>query len=242
MNLKVCSDDQMGQTDLFLYSILGFADPVSSWTHLIGGGVALVLGIRLCIQFHGPTLYRVGLITFVIGTVFMFSMSGVYHILDHDGSGRYVLQHLDHAAIWVMIAGTFTPIHLMLFQGWKRWGILLFIWAAAINGVVLKTVFFDGFPEWFSLILYLGMGWAGIFSGILIARDHGLASIHLLAYGGLAYSVGAITEFLRSPIIIPGVIGPHEMFHFAIIIGVMCHWRFIEQTIQLSKVEATESE
>ncbi|MDP7312411.1 MAG: hemolysin III family protein [Candidatus Thalassarchaeaceae archaeon] len=242
MNLKVCSDCHMEQTDYFLYSILGFADPVSSWTHLIGSGVALVMGIRLCLHFQGPALHKTGLITFVSGTVFMFSMSGVYHILDHDSSGRYVLQHLDHAAIWVMIAGTFTPIHLMLFQGWKRWGILFFIWAAAINGIVLKTVFFDDFSEWFSLILYLGMGWAGIFSGILIAREHSMISMHLLAYGGIAYSVGAIIEFLRSPIIIPGVLGPHELFHFAIIIGVMCHWRFIEHTILMSTAEITESE
>jgi channel protein (hemolysin III family) len=234
----------MERAEYFRYSFLGFADPVSSITHLIGAAVALILGIRLCIRFNGPILYRFGLITFVSGTVFMLSMSGVYHLLDHNGSGRYVLQHLDYASIWLMIAGTFTPVHLLLFQGWKRWGILLIIWAIAINGVVFMTVFFDDFPEWLALVFYLGMGWVGLYSGILIFREHGLDFVRLLGYGGIAYSVGAILDFIESPTIIPGVIETHEIFHFAIIIGIVCHWRFIEQAIQLSAVvdaEATES-
>ena len=232
----------MATVDYSRISALGFADPVSSWTHLIAAAVALALGIRLAIRFRGPVLHKIGLITFVFGSVFMLSMSGVYHILDHGGSGRYVLQHLDHAAIWVMIACTFTPIHLMLFNGWRRWGILAVIWAAAINGVVLKSVFFDDFAEWFSLSLYLGMGWAGVVSGVMIARLQGLGFIRLLAYGGIAYSIGAIVEFLPLPDIIPGVVGGHELFHFAIIIGVVCHWRFIDQVIQISTVEMNENE
>jgi len=212
-------------------SVLGFADPVSSWTHLVGATLALILGLRLITRFRGSNLHRSGLVVFVFATVFLLSMSGVYHLLSHGSSGRYVLQHLDHAAIWVMIAGTFTPIHLMLFKGWKRWGILAFIWVAAITGLVLKTVFFDGFPEWLGLILYLGMGWAGLFSGILLAREYGIGFIRLLAYGGISYSVGAILEFIRAPTIFPGIIGAHELFHFAIIFAIVCHWRFIEVVV-----------
>jgi len=231
----------MEPVDEPIISVLGFADPVSSWTHLIGAVIALVLGIRLCTRYSGPLLYRTGLIVFVFGTVFLLSMSGVYHLLGYGGSGRYVLQHLDHAAIWVMISGTFTPLHLMLFEGWKRWGILLIIWAVAINGVVFKTIFFDDFPEWLGLVLYLGMGWAGLFSGVLIARKHGLNFVSLLAFGGIAYSVGAILEFLRTPVIIPGLVGPHELFHFAVIIGIVCHWRFIVQVIQWKSLDQSQA-
>ncbi len=84
-----------------------------------------------------------------------------------------------------------------------------------------------------------------LYSGILIFREHGLDFVRLLGYGGIAYSVGAILDFIESPTIIPGVFETHEIFHFAIIIGIVCHWRFIEQAIQLSAVvdaEATESE
>ena len=223
----------MEPVDYFRHSFLGFADPVSSWTHLIGAAFALILGIRLCIRFKGPVLYRLGLMTFVFCTVFMLSMSGVYHLLDHNGTGRYVMQHLDYASICLMIAGTFTPIHLLLFKGWKRWGILLFIWVLAINGVIFMTVFFDDFPGWLALIFFLGLGWAGFYSGILAAREYDREFVRLLAYGGIAYSIGAILDVFDSLTIIPGVIGTHELFHFAIIIGITYHWRFIEQAILL---------
>jgi channel protein (hemolysin III family) len=223
----------MVETDYEIYSFIGFAEPVSSLLHLIGATVFLYLGIKMCVNYNGNRINRSGLIIFAFGTVFMLSMSGVYHLLDQGGTGRYVLQHLDHAAIWIMIAGTFTPIHLILFKGWKRWAILLLIWTVAINGVVLKTIFFDSFPEWLGLILYLGMGWVGLYSGILISKDYDMDFIKPLMYGGIAYSVGAILEFMRAPELIPGVIGPHELFHIAIIFGVVYHWRFVSEIILL---------
>jgi channel protein (hemolysin III family) len=217
-------------------AIPGFADPVSCWTHLLGAAVALVAGTLLVARFRGPGLYRAGLFTFVFGTVFMFSMSGVYHLLGPGGSPRYVLRHMDHVAIWVMIAGTFTPIHIMLFRGWSRWGVLVFIWVAAINGIVLKTVFFDDFPEWLGLALYLGLGWVGCVTIVLLVRRFGLRASRFMIYGGLAYSVGAVVEFLKPPFLIPGVVGPHELFHFAVIAGVLCHWRFVKQATRLAGV------
>ena len=213
---------------------LGFSDPVSSWLHLIGAVVALVLGIRMLKRFDGPRLYRLGLYIFIFGTMFMFSMSGVYHILDQGSVARYVFQHLDHASIWLMIAGTFTPIHLMLFRGWMRWGILALIWTAAINGIVLKTIFFDEFPEWLGLVFYLCLGWIGILSANVLIKRVGVHGIRLVAYGGIAYSIGAIFEFFQPPFFIEGIFGPHEVFHIAVILGVFFHWRFIESATVLA--------
>lgn len=227
----------MEPVDYFRYSFLGFADPISSWTHLLAACVSLFLGVRLCVRFRGPLLYRFGLIIFVTCTVFMLSMSGVYHLLAHNGTGRYVMQHLDYASICLMIAGTFTPIHLLLFEGWKRWGVLIFIWVIAINGVVFMTVFFDDFPEWLALVFFLAMGWAGAYSGVLAMREYDWELVRPLAYGGIAYSMGAILDVFDSLTLIPGILGTHELFHFAIIIGIIYHWRFIEQAILCSKVE-----
>lgn len=235
----------MDPVEYFRYSFLGFADPVSSMTHLIAAAFAIVFGIRLCTQFNGPKLQRYGLIIFVSCTVFMLSMSGVYHLLEHNSSGRYVLQHLDYAAIWLMIAGTFTPVHLLLFQGLKRWNVLIIIWLIAINGVIFMSIFFDDFPQWLALLFYLCMGWVGFYSGILVYREYGLEFVRFLGYGGIAYSVGAILDYIESLTIIIGVIETHEIFHFAIIIGIICHWRFIQQAIELfedGENKATESE
>ncbi len=214
--------------------VSGFADPVSSWTHLLGAAVVLVAGTLLVARFRGPVRDRVGLVIFVCGAAFMFSMSGVYHLLSPGSTSRYVLRHLDHAAIWVMIAGTFTPIHLMLFRGWGRWGVLTLIWTAAITGIVLKTIFFDDFPEWLGLAFYLGLGWVGCVTGIVLIRRLGVRAARSLIYGGLAYSFGAVFEFLQPPFLIPGVIGPHEVFHFAVIVGVIYHWGFVKQATLLA--------
>ena len=223
---------------------IGFSDPFSSLLHLIAAAVCLWFGIKLLYDFKSPLGARISLGVFVFGAVFMFSMSGVYHLLDQGGTPRYVMQHLDHAAIWIMIAGTFTPIHVILFTGWKRWGVLGFVWTAAITGLVLKTVFFDEFPEWLGLIFYLGLGWVGVFSGIMLAKQKEWHDVRLMGYGGIAYSLGAVFEFFRPPFFIQGVIGPHEIFHIAIIFGAYYHWTFIVQhaDVKLNALRLNESE
>ncbi len=154
--------------------------------HLTAAAVCLWFGSDNCCTNSKATSLaaRMSLGVFVFGAVFMFSMSGVYHLLDQGGTPRYVMQHLDHAAIWIMIAGTFTPIHVILFTGWRRWGVLAIVWTAAITGLVLKTVFFDEFPEWLGLIFYLALGWVGVFSGTMLAKQTGWQGVRLLGYGG----------------------------------------------------------
>jgi channel protein (hemolysin III family) len=220
-----------------ILSVPGFADPVSCWTHLLGAVVALIAGIRLVYGFRGPGLIRFGLILFVFGTLFMFSMSGVYHLLG-QGTARAVLRRLDHAAIWVMIAGSFTPIHLIHFRGWARWGVLGFVWLVAINGIVFKTVFFDSFPAVLGMSLYLGLGWFGMLSVFLLTRSIGFRGTLPMIYGGLAYSVGALIELLQPPQLVSGVVGPHEIFHFGVIAGATFHWRFISQAAATRGSEA----
>ena len=208
-------------------------------THLLAAGVALVLGAIMILRFRGRKHHRLGITVFVAGTVFMFSMSGVYHMMGPDGMARYVMQHLDHAAIFVMIAGTMTAIHLLLFRGWKRWGVIIFIWIATVNGIVFKTIWFDEFPEWLGLTIYLTMGWMGLVTVALVVRKMGLRPARTLVFGGISYSVGAVIEFARPPFLIPGVFGPHEVFHLAVIGGVMFHWRFLVHAIERVRFDRT---
>jgi channel protein (hemolysin III family) len=137
------------------------------------------------------------------------------------------MQVLDHAAIFVLIAGTFTPLAILLFQGRSRWGILLVIWTAAINGVTLKTIFFDDVPEGLSVSLYLAMGWFGIVAGSALWRRYGFRFIQQLIWGALAYTVGAVVDYLRWPVLVPGVVGPHELFHLLVLAGIGFHWSFV---------------
>ena len=218
-------------------SIPGFSDPFSSMSHLLGALVFLFLGVKLIFQARGHAGYVFAVSIFVFSVVFLLSMSGVFHLLDHDTMGRAVLQRLDHAGIFGLIAGTFTPVHSILFKGFWRWGILFLIWALAITGMTLKSIFFHDMAEWLGLLFYLGLGWVGILSAYLTHRLHGFTIIKPLLYGAIAYTAGASLEFLRLPIVIPGVIGPHELFHIAVLLGIAWHWQFVKNLIQLKSTE-----
>ncbi len=208
------------------YPIPGFAEPVSSLTHLLSAGIFAVAGGFLLRRGRGDMARIVALGVFVFCCVFLLSMSGVYHLLD-AGAAHRVLQRLDHAGIFAVIAGSFTPIHWILFAGWGRWGVLLLVWALAITGITLKVVFFDEIPEWLGLATYLGLGWIGLASGFVLWRRFGFGLIRPLVCSGLAYTVGGVLEFLRMPVIIPGVVGPHELLHLGVIAGVAFHFRFL---------------
>lgn len=215
-------------------SIPGFTDPVSCWTHLLASGVALVAGVFLIRRSRGSAARVAAVTAFVACAVFMFAMSGVYHLLDRDGAGRAVLQRLDHAGIFAMIAGTFTGLHGAAFRGPWRWAFILLLWVLAATGITLKTIFFESTSEALGLTLYLSMGWLGAVSWFVIRR-RAPAVARLILIGGAAYTAGALIEFARWPDLIPGVIGPHEIFHFGVIAGVAWHWRAVMLAVDGSK-------
>ena len=117
--------------------IPGFADPVSSLSHLAGVLAFGILAVPLLLRARGHPGRIAALAVFALGAVFLLSMSGVYHLLPDGSAGRYVLRHLDHAAIFFLIAATFTPVHVILFRGAWRWGMLALIWTVAATGITL---------------------------------------------------------------------------------------------------------
>jgi channel protein (hemolysin III family) len=151
----------------------------------------------------------------------------IYPPLQPGYMGRMVMQRLDHAAIFGLIAGTFTPVYGLLFRGFERWATLAFVWAIAAAGITLKTMFFAMIPEGLSVAVYLGFGWVGLYSGTLLARRYGMRFIRPLVWGAAAYTAGAILDFLRWPKLLTGVLGPHELFHLFVLAGIGCHWCFV---------------
>jgi channel protein (hemolysin III family) len=210
-----------------MLSIPGFSDPVSSLTHLLGAVVFAVLGGFLIARGRGEARRVVALAVFVFSCVLLLSLSGVYHLLTPQTAGRSVLLRLDHAAIFVLIAGSFTPVHVILLrERWQQY-LLAGIWVAAITGLTLKTVYFDSVPSWLGLLMYLGLGWLGLISTIALARRFGVRFILPLVWGALAYTTGAVAEFLGWPVLVAAVFGPHEVFHLAVLAGISFHWAFI---------------
>lgn len=180
----------------------------------------------MLLRARGQADRIVSLAIFCYSAVLLLSISGVYHLLEPDGTAREVLRRIDHAAIFILIAATFTPAHVLLFRGWGRWGFLALIWTYAVVAILLKAIFFHQIPKGLSLTLYLGMGWLGLYTGISLWRRYGYEFIRPILWGGIAYSVGAILEALRWPVVIPGVIQWHEIFHVAVLIGLTFHWAF----------------
>lgn len=210
-----------------LPSIPGFSDPFSSLSHLAGAVLFAILGVFLVVRGWGNARRVVSLAIFAVSCVLLLALSGVYHLLAHDTAARGVLMRLDHAAIFVLIAGSFTPVHaILLRERWHR-GLLLGIWLAAIAGLTLKTVYFDSMAAWLGLAMYLGLGWMGVLSTAVIARRFGWRFILPLAWGALAYTAGALVDHFRWPQPIPGVVEAHELFHLAVLAGISFHWAFI---------------
>lgn len=203
-------------------------DPFSALTHLAGAIVCAFAGVAL-VRRAEPSRRRWSLGIFAATAVVLLLASFTFHSLPSGSIARTVAQRLDHAAIFLLIAGTFTPIHAILFRGLLRWGMLAFIWAAAIAGLTLKVVFFNDVPEALGVSAYLAMGWLGVISMVCIAATRGIRFVSPLIVGGLAYSIGAVCEFTGQPTLIVGVIGSHEVFHVAVLAGLGCHWMFIRR-------------
>ena len=215
-----------------MLSILGFADPISSWMHLLGAVVFAVLGAVLVSRARGNPQRQALLIVYAVCCVFTLSVSGVYHLLPRGGE-RSVMLRLDHSAIFALIAGTFTSVQGILCRGWMRWVPMIVMWVAAVVGITLKLLFLTSLPGWFWVALYIIPSWV-IGSPVLwvLVSKHGVRCLSLLIWGGVAYTIGAIFNKMGPPIV-PGVFGPHEMWHVLVLVGMGLHWKFIYDFAQI---------
>lgn len=208
------------------HSLPGFFEPVSCFTHLFAAPVFAVIGWFLLQKSRGSWARSISLAVMVVTTVFLLSMSGIYHLLE-EGSARTIMMQLDVAGVFTLIAGTATPVHAILFTGLKRWLPLLIVWVSAAVGITLRIVFWNSFPSWVGIAIFLVMGWGGAASCLLLWRRFGYSFIEPLFMGGLAYTIGAIILGLHWPNVIPGIIGPHELWHVAVLVGLSLHWAFV---------------
>jgi hemolysin III len=210
-----------------IVSIPGFSDPFSSMSHLLGAALFTVFSVFLLQRGRGDALRMASLAIFCFGTVFLLSSSGVTHLLGRDGTAHSVMRRIDHAAIFALIACSFTPIHVILFRGRQRWIVLILVWTVAILGIAIKTVYFDLISPAAGTAVYIGMGWIGLASWLAVVRQYGFQFARPIMWGGFAYTIGGVLDSLHWPVLVSGVIQWHEVFHVAVLIGLGCHWAFI---------------
>ena len=164
-------------------------------SHIVGGGMGIAATV-LCVVMAALEGNGYGVVSGAIfggSMVALYTISSVYHGL-HGGTGKKVMQILDHCTIYFLIAGTYTPFCLCAIREHDSalgWGTFGFVWALAVVGIVLNAIDLERFQK-VSMVLYLGMGWCIILTGKLIVQLLGGAGFALLVGGGVAYTVGAV--------------------------------------------------
>jgi hemolysin III len=156
----------------------------------------------------------------------MLGTSALYHRVLWAPKARRMMRRADHAAIYLLIAGTYTPYCLLVLEGGWRWTVLAIVWAGAAAAIVQKFVWVDA-PTWVAAVIGLALGWVGVVAFPEIFRDTGVTGTMLLALGGLLYTIGAVVYACKRPDPVPRVFGYHELFHALVVGAALCQYAAI---------------
>ena len=201
-------------------------EPVSSLTHLAGFFAAIV-GLVLIVQAAAHDAPKATAMA-IYGTslALLFFSSAVYHFFDLGPRGNKLLRHLDHASIFLLIAGSYVPPMLVLLGGTWRISMLIAVGGLAILGIVLQ-LFWMNAPRGITTTLYLAIGWIVIIPAPIILPQLDGLQLATLIGGGLAYSVGAVVYALKWPDPFPLRFGFHEIWHLFVLAGAGAHFAFM---------------
>ncbi|MDH6579094.1 hemolysin III family protein [Kitasatospora sp. MAP5-34] len=181
------------------------------WLHAGMFPASVAAGIVL-ICLADSTSARIACAIYSVSAWLLFGVSAVYHRFDWGPRGDAVLRRLDHANIFLIIAGSYTPFTILLLDGGKRDVLLWLVWGGALAGIAFR-VFWVGAPRWLYTPCYLALGWAAVFFLPDFLRTGGVAVITLMVIGGLLYSAGGVVYGLKRPNPSPRWFGFHEVFH-----------------------------
>ena len=202
-------------------------DPISALTHLIGFIVSVALTPVLFIKASYSMCTITDLIALAVyrlSVSLLYRASTAYHTFILPGRGARILKKFDHMSIFVMIAGTYTPVCLILMNRNTGIPLLIAVWSVAAVGMLVKA-FWVYCPKYVSSIIYIAMGWAALFKIRIIRTALGPGAFTLLLTGGIFYTVGGIIYALK--IRFNDDWSEHEIFHLLILLGSLCHYLLI---------------
>lgn len=199
------------------------------WLHLVCFFVAVPAGIAV-VALASSGRGRIGASVYALGLVALFGVSGTYHRGRWSAAKRRLMQKLDHGTIFVMIAGSYTPLCLLVLRGWVAWTLLALAWSMASLGFVLS--FTDSrVTRVMRGTLYIVMGWTSVIAGPQLVHNLSLAELVLMAVGGFLFTVGAIFLATHWPDPFPRVFGYHEVWHVLVVAAVVCHFVAISSVV-----------
>jgi hemolysin III len=207
-------------------------EPVSGLTHL-GAAIIAAIGLAVIVYIGRDSFTKtISLVVYGVSLVLMFAASAAYHLIKSSPPITKLLRKLDHSAIYLLIAGTYTPICLYYFSGFWRWGLLSIIWLMAASGIAIK-IFFLNPRRWLTAGIYLVMGWLSLMAITEMVSTMPAPALIWLVLGGLFFTLGAVVYAARKPDFYPGVFGFHEVWHIFVIMGCLAHFILVAAYVAL---------
>lgn len=202
-------------------------DPGSAITHFIGMMMALLATIPLLVKAarEPDRLHLIALSVFALSMFLLYTASTTYHSLDISAKVNRRLQKMDHMMIFVLIAGSYTPICLIALRGHTGKLLCILVWSVALVGIIVKACWITC-PKWFSSVIYIGMGWLCVLAFSQIFHALSKPAFGWLLAGGIIYTIGGIIYALKVPIFNAKHknFGSHEIFHLFVMGGSACHF------------------
>ena len=202
-------------------------DPGSAITHFIGMLMAVFAAIPLLIKAarEPEHIYIISITVYAVSLILLYAASTSYHTFDKSERVNTILKKIDHMMISVLIAGSYTPICLLVLKGKTGIILLSIVWGIAILGILLKA-FWVYCPKWVSSVLYIGMGWTCVLAFTQILNSLSPAAFGWLLAGGIIYTIGGIIYAMKLPLFNARhkYFGSHEIFHLFVMGGSICHF------------------
>ena len=194
------------------------------WIHAGTFPLTIAAGIVLIVLADGPAA-KWSSAVFMLTSMMLFGISALYHRFNWKPRTKVMLKRFDHANIFLLIAGTYTPLAVLALPPSKGMLLLVMVWGGTLLGIAFR-VFWVHAPRWLYVALYILLGWASVMYIVDLLQAN-LAMMVLVVVGGLAYTAGAVIYGMKKPNPIPGVFGFHEIFHTLTVVAFMCHWTAI---------------
>ena len=207
---------------------MGLKEPFNSISHMVGAGLAIAGLVILVLLADGP-LEVVTAAVYGAGLVALYSMSAIYHAVPGGPRVEAWLERLDHVAIYLLIAGTYTPVCLVFLGGGWGWSLFGTVWGIAIVGILLALLVPLG-PYWLHVVGYVGLGWVALVAAPVLFPRLTTGGLMWLIAGGVIYTLGALFYAWDRPRIV-GPLGAHELWHIFVLGGSAAHYIFIVQYV-----------
>lgn len=198
-------------------------EPVNGLTHFFAALAAAGGTIALLVLGRGRLPNEISLTIYGASLTVLFAASAAYHSIQSGSRGTAILRQLDHSAIFLLIAGTYTPFCVITFDGFWKWGLLAIIWSLALIGITVK-IFLMRAPRWITAGMYIVMGWLCLVAVGEMLRVLPTAALIWLTAGGVLYTLGAVIYITRALDLLPGRFGFHEVWHIFVILGALAHF------------------